>query len=282
MKYPKELTVKDHSVSQELFTLRFNEEYEMYETHPQPSEEHLPYYYESEDYISHTGSKRNFFEHLYHRVRSIMLGIKLRMITQDQAAPGQLLDVGCGTGDFLLAAKKKGWQAIGIEPNKQAQQVAIAKGLKIFDGKHLNSLDANSFDVITLWHVLEHLPQLEDQISHFKRLLKPHGTLVLAVPNFKSNDARHYKSNWAAYDVPRHLWHFSKISIKRLFEKQGFDLIETKPMWFDAIYVSMLSEKIKGSQLGFFKGAFFGVLSNLKGLYTNEFSSHIYILRPQS
>jgi len=254
----------------------------MYETHPQPSAERLSSYYDSEDYISHTGSKRNLFERLYHLVRSIMIGSKLKIIAKESLAAGQLLDIGCGTGDFLLAAEKKGWQTIGIEPNKQAKKCALSKGLKVFDNKELSHLKANSFDVITLWHVLEHLPQLEEQITHFKRLLKPDGNLVIAVPNFKSYDAKYYKSNWAAYDVPRHLWHFSKTSIQKLFERKGFELISTKPMWFDAIYVSILSEKIKGSQLGFIKGVLLGSLSNFKGLYTKEFSSHMFILGPKT
>jgi 2-polyprenyl-3-methyl-5-hydroxy-6-metoxy-1,4-benzoquinol methylase len=280
--YPKEFKVIDRAVSQEVFTLRFNNTLEMYETVPQPSSEALPRYYESEDYISHTNTKRNLFESLYHMVRTLMLRKKMRLISRYSSHKGQLLDIGCGTGDFLLKAQQEGWKVSGIEPNPQARTLAKDKGLEVHDASYMSGLKPQSYELITLWHVLEHLPNLKEQIQHLTTLLKPGGLLVVAVPNFKSYDAQYYKSDWAAYDVPRHFWHFSKNAIAKLFGTYDFVVFDTRPLWFDAFYVSMLSEKLKGSKLGFVKGMLIGTLSNLTGLWSRQFSSHIYFLKAKN
>ena len=279
MKQHKSFQVIDHSVSKESFTLKYDKDLDMYATVPQPELEKLHRYYESEDYISHTNSQRNLFERVYHVVRSFMLGSKLNLLSKYSKEKGLLLDIGCGTGDFLLAAKNAGWKVTGIEPNAQARGLASTKLTQVFDVKHLPRLKEQSFDVITLWHVLEHLPKLEEQLEVVQRLIKQDGLLVIAVPNFKSYDAHYYKTNWAAFDVPRHLWHFSKFAVKSVLRQYDFELVKTKPMWFDALYVSMLSEKIKGSNLFFIKGMLMGLYSNFHGLLSNEYSSHIYILK---
>lgn len=274
------LTVKDHSVSGEQFELIQNSEYGFLETTPQPSSEKLPDYYQSEDYISHTDSKRNLFEKAYHVVRSISLKKKLNLINSYSSQEKNLLDVGCGTGDFLEIAQQNNWHVSGIEPNEKARNIANKKtNNAIFKTDQLLKFEPNSFDVITLWHVLEHLPNIEDHISVFKKLLKPKGTLVIAVPNYKSYDAKHYKQFWAAYDVPRHLWHFNKASISKLVSKQSFKVQKVKPMWFDSFYVSMLSEKYKSGKMNPIKGFCIGLLSNLKAISTKEASSLIYVIK---
>ena len=274
------LEVIDHSVSGEKFQLLYNEELDMLETHPQPPEEHLGKYYKTEDYISHTDSKRNVMEFIYHIVREFTLKRKVKLINNYSKSGKVLLDVGCGTGDFLQASKKNGWQVTGIEPNEKARIIANSKtDNNVLDSKQLFELKENQFDVITLWHVLEHLPNIEKHLSTFKKLLKPNGTLIIAVPNFKSYDAQYYKSFWAAYDVPRHLWHFSKTAISRLLKKENLKLVETKPMIFDSFYVSLLSEKYKTGFMNPFKAFWIGLQSNIKGKLTNEYSSHIYILK---
>ena len=277
---PIYLNVKDHSVSGEDFQLLLNKELDMLETFPKPVGEKLSEYYKSEDYISHTNAKRNLFEKIYHLVRTVSLKRKLKLINSFQSEGRGLLDIGCGTGDFLETAKKNNWNVVGIEPNEQARSVANFKtNNSVFDIQHLETLNKNSFDVITLWHVLEHLPNLEDHIETFKKLLKPDGTLVIAVPNYKSYDAQFYKSFWAAYDVPRHLWHFSKDSIRKIFNISGFELIEIKPMVFDSFYVSLLSEKYKKGYMNPFRAFWVATLSNLKARRTREYSSLIYILK---
>lgn len=279
---PIYLTVKDHSVSGEEFQLLHNQALDMLETVPQPKGEKLSEYYKSEDYISHTDAKRNLFENVYHLVRTISLKRKLKLINSFQSEEKTLLDIGCGTGDFLETAKNNNWNVVGVEPNKQARVIANNKtNNSVFDIKHLETLKENSFDVITLWHVLEHLPNLDMHVKLFKRLLKQNGTLVIAVPNFKSYDAQYYKNYWAAYDVPRHLWHFSKTSIEKLFHQEQFKLVKILPMKFDAYYVSLLSEKYKSGVMNPFKVFWIGWRSNLKGNRSKEFSSHIYLLKQE-
>lgn len=274
------LRVKDYSVSNEEFALIPNPKYGYLETDPQPSLDKLPDYYKSDDYISHTDSKRNLFENVYHLVRTFSLNRKLALIDSFSSKGKNLLDVGCGTGGFLAVTKKRGWTGFGIEPNVQARNIGNKKtDDRIFDVNKLLEFDAESFDVITLWHVLEHLPNLEDQISLLKKLLKANGTLIIAVPNHNSFDARHYNEYWAAYDVPRHLWHFNKKSVSKLFNEVSMEVIKTKPMYFDAFYVSLLSEKFKSGKMNYFTGFWIGLLSNLKSLGTNEASSLIYIIK---
>ncbi len=271
------LKVKDHSVSKESFDLLLDEELQLLKTYPQPSLDKLPSYYESEDYISHTDSRRTLFEKLYHIVKTNALKSKVAIINKENPSKGNLLDIGAGTGDFLNQAQKSGWKCIGIEPNEKAKSMAVSKGV-LFTST-LEVLDDHSFDVITMWHVLEHVPDLEFQIKTLKRLLKPNGTIIIAVPNFKSFDAKHYQSYWAAYDVPRHLWHFSKISIDKLFSKENLKLKKVQPMWFDSFYVCLLSEKYKTGKMNFVKGFFYGFLSNCSGIYKKQYSSHIYIIK---
>ena len=274
------LTVKDHSVSGEEFQLIRNETYGFLETHPQPKEENLSAYYKTEDYISHTDSKRNLFEKAYHFVRNISLKRKLKLINSFGFEEKKLLDVGCGTGDFLKTAQQDGWIASGIEPNKQAREIANQKTNNVvFDTKQLTTFNKQSFDVITLWHVLEHLPKLEEQISLLKNLLKENGTLIIAVPNHKSFDAKHYNNFWAAYDVPRHLWHFDQKAMTKLFAFKNMKVVETLPMKFDAYYVSLLSEKNKSGFMNLLKAFWIGLRSNLKAKQTGEYSSLIYIIK---
>lgn len=276
------LKLKDYSVSGEEFQLIQNSEFGFLETTPQPSKEKLPSYYESEDYISHTDSKRNFFEKLYHLVRQFSLKKKLKLINSFKPESKNLLDVGCGTGDFLQVAKQNNWNVSGIEPSDQAREIANKKtNNAVFKNEELLKFKENSFDVITLWHVLEHLPNLEEQLQVFRKILKPDGALVVAVPNYKSYDAKYYKQFWAAYDVPRHLWHFNKASISKLFSKQSMEVIKIKPMLFDAFYVSLLSEKYKTGKMNFVKGFWIGFLSNLKSIRSKEASSLIHVVKNQ-
>ncbi|QLC66859.1 class I SAM-dependent methyltransferase [Flavobacterium sp. LPB0248] len=271
------LTVKDHSVSKEIFDLYYDEELDMLITSPQPELQNLGKYYESEDYISHTDNKRSLFEKAYHFVKNIALKNKLNLINSQQSKKGKLLDIGAGTGDFLLTAKNDGWETIGVEPSDRAKNIAKEKGISFEE--ETSTLESNSLDVITMWHVLEHVPNLEVQIEELKRLLKPTGTLIIAVPNYKSFDAGHYETFWAAYDVPIHFWHFSKKSIQLLFERVDMELEKILPMKFDSFYVSLLSEKYKNGKMNYIKAFFIGLKSNWKAKSSKEYSSHIYVLK---
>lgn len=269
------MKIKDYSVSKEDFELEHNSEYDLFKTVPIP--QNLDTYYQSEDYISHTDAKRSLFEKAYHLVKQYTLSQKERLISSYVKNKGNLLDIGAGTGDFLAYAKSKKWEVTGIEPSEKAKKLALKKGVKFV--QNTEELSDNSFDVITMFHVLEHVEDLDKQLSELKRISKPNGIIIIAVPNFKSFDAKHYKEFWAAYDVPRHLWHFSKTSIQKLFSEKGIELIKTKPMSFDSFYVSLLSEKYKNGKMNFVRAFFVGLLSNLKGISSKEFSSHIYVLK---
>ncbi|MBC7605686.1 MAG: class I SAM-dependent methyltransferase [Burkholderiales bacterium] len=273
----KFLIVKDYSVTKENFELCKDTELDLVYTHPQPQENQLSRYYESEDYISHTDGQRSLFEKVYQLVKNRTLKNKIKLINRSHRQKGNLLDIGAGTGDFLLAATKNGWNGKGIEPNTKAKAIAVKKGGAFVESTVF--LHSNSFDVITMWHVLEHIPNLELQIKELKRLLKPNGTILIAVPNFNSFDAKYYGSYWAAYDVPRHLWHFSTKAITILFEREELQLEKVIPMRYDAFYVSLLSEKYKTGKMNYLSAFIIGIWSNFKAKQTLEYSSHIYVIK---
>ena len=271
------LKTKDFSVSQEQFDLFHDANLNMLVTQPQP--ENLEKYYESDAYISHTDGNNSWLERCYQMIKKYSLGKKVSLINRFTTHDKTLLDIGAGTGDFVLAANGREWKTCGIEPNANARDKAANKGLALY--KDLNALEGKNFDVVTLWHVLEHLPDLEEQIARIVSVLSPNGTLVIAVPNFNSYDALYYKQHWAAYDVPRHLWHFSKTAIAKIFAKHQYEIVQTKPMWFDAFYVALLSEKYKHGTQRPLNAFLIGFWSNLCALFTKECSSHIYILKKQ-
>ena len=271
------LVCKDHTVSGESFELRKAKGLDLLATFPTPDIKKLSEYYKSENYISHTDSKKGFIDKAYQQVKNLMLKNKLKWILNEKSAKGRILDIGAGTGDFLLAAEKKGFEIYGVEPNSGARELASKKGLNLEE--ETSSFPDNSFDVITLWHVLEHVPNLQEQIKELHRLLKNDGLLVIAVPNFKSYDAQKYRENWAAYDVPRHLYHFSPSAIKNIFSSGGFSLTSQKGLFFDSFYVSLLSEKYATGSSNIPAALYGGVKSNLKAKSSGNYSSLAYFLR---
>ncbi|RXG31095.1 Methyltransferase domain-containing protein [Leeuwenhoekiella palythoae] len=272
------LKIKDYSISQEEFTLVYDEVLDMFSTDPVP--DNLGKYYLSENYISHTDSNDGLFEKVYQWVKNYMLKKKVKLISS-YVEKGTLLDIGAGTGDFLNQAKKSGWKVTGIEPSPAARKRAFEKGINLFEEEA--EVGDRKFDVITMWHVLEHVPDVEKQIEWIKNHLSTDGVLIVAVPNFNSYDAKYYKSFWAAWDVPRHLHHFSSKSIKTLFETNGFNLIEQKPLIFDSFYVSLLSEKYKSTSLIKPVSAFMiGLRSNWRAQQNKEYSSIIYIIKSRN
>jgi len=284
------ISCEDYTVSRETFSIFIDEESELLITTPRPELTELAKYYESEDYISHSNTNKTFIDKVYQRVRSFTIKKKVKLINSFNGEEKTILDIGAGTGDFLLACKNNNWKITGIEPNENARAIANSKinkkdsNSKIFDKvedvlNNTQSSNSKNFDVITMWHVLEHVPNLTEYISQLKSLLKPNGTLIIAVPNFKSYDATYYKKFWAAYDVPRHLWHFSRKSIADLFRKEKMEVVKMLPMKFDSYYVSLLSEKYKNGKVNLFKALFIGFKSNFKAKTTKESSSHIYIIK---
>ena len=276
------LSCTDFTMSGETFQILKDNEIDFLVTSPRPRTENLMTYYESDNYISHTDANQNIFDKTYQLVKKITIKSKIKKLKKAHSNAISVLDVGCGTGDFLATCKENKYKVFGIEPNDKARNRALIKvnADTIFkDFISLQEKTNSKFDIITLWHVLEHVPNLLDYTKALKDLLNPDGILIIAVPNFKSFDANFYKSFWAAYDVPRHLWHFSKESISELFKKVDLKIVKTHPMIFDAFYVAMLSEKNKKNIFGNARAFCVGILSNTLAFFTKEYSSRIYILK---
>lgn len=247
-------------------------------------EENIGRYYQSEEYISHSNTSKGLVNSVYHAVRNYMLGRKRRLVEKATSLKtGQILDVGTGTGFFLNEMKENGWQVTGTEKSNEAREFSKKEfNLDNLPSENLFTLKDKSFDVITLWHVLEHIHLINENMENFHRLLKENGKLIIAVPNHDSFDAKHYKEFWAAFDVPRHIWHFAPKQMKQLGEKHGFKLASLHTMPFDSFYVSLLSEKYKKSKLALIKGIYFGKISWLKSLITPaKCSSVIYVFKKQ-
>jgi 2-polyprenyl-3-methyl-5-hydroxy-6-metoxy-1,4-benzoquinol methylase len=271
----KLLNCKDNTVSGDYFEVMVNTEYEMLVTYPVPK--NIEDYYKSETYISHTDSKKTFFDKSYQVVKNHTLKQKLILLNSFKSSSKSVLDFGAGTGDFLKICKNNNWQVLGIEPSAEARENAVKKG--IYLKENLLDVTNQKFDVITLWHVLEHVENLKNTIKVLKSLLQPEGRIVVAVPNYKSYDAKFYKEHWAAYDVPRHLWHFSQKAIHKLFLEAEMIVEETLPMKFDSYYVSLLSEKYKTGKSNPIKAFYRGFLSNHSAKSTTEYSSLIYVIK---
>lgn len=269
------LNCKDNTVSGEHFEVMAHKEYEMLVTSPVPK--NLEKYYKSESYISHTDSKKTFFDKIYQAVKNHTLKQKLLLLNSFKSSSKSVLDFGAGTGDFLKICKNNNWQVLGIEPSAEARENAAKKGIHLKE--NLLDITNQKFDVITLWHVLEHVGNLKSTIKVLKSLLQPEGRIVVAVPNYKSYDATFYKEHWAAYDVPRHLWHFSQKAIRKLFLEAEMIVEETLPMKFDSYYVSLLSEKNKTGKSNPIKAFYRGFLSNRSAKSTTEYSSLIYVIK---
>ena len=269
---------KDNTVSNEIFEIVKCNACELLFTNPRPKIDGLGKYYESNEYISHTSSNKGWFNRLYKIARFVNIRSKLTTIGNKR---GNLLEIGSGTGELLDACKKAGWTTTGVEPSDRARINAKKNlNLNLIEDVDKAELKDKSQDIIMMWHVLEHVPNLKETTEKIRKLLKDDGTIIIAVPNYKSYDAKHYKENWAAYDVPRHLLHFDKTTMAKALNKSGFKIIETKAMWLDSIYVSMLSEKIKTGRRNTLKAIGVGMLSNINGIFkTKEYSSVIYVAK---
>lgn len=274
------ITVKDHSVSKETFSIWECSNCSLRFTQDVPDVTSIGKYYQSEDYISHSNTSRGLINQLYQKVRNHTLSQKADLIIRHTAKQGKILDMGAGIGAFLNTMKNRGWETTGIEPDAGARQQAKQLfGINLSSIEIFDDMKPGSFDAITLWHVLEHVHLLHDYMKRLKELLKPGGKIFIAVPNYQSTDSSIYSSYWAAYDVPRHLYHFTPKSIEVLVEKHELKLIDKKPMWFDSIYISLLSSKYKNGKTSWIGAAVSGIRSNIKAVFNKDrCSSVIYIL----
>lgn len=275
------LRAKDYTVSGEQFEIWQCENCHVRFTQAIPDKFSVAKYYQSDNYISHTDTRKGFINSLYHLIRRRTLDQKKNMIERfTGVGKGKLLDIGAGTGAFAAHVRKGGWQSVGLEPDEGTRQRALdLYGISLLDSSELFSLPVNSFDAVTLWHVLEHVHELHEYMDRIRTVLQPKGKAFIAVPNYTSLDAQTYGAYWAGYDVPRHLYHFSPSSMKMLLQKHSMKLYNVQPMWYDSFYVSMLSEQYKHDSSGHISAFWNGLLSNMKAFGNKErCSSLIYII----
>jgi 2-polyprenyl-3-methyl-5-hydroxy-6-metoxy-1,4-benzoquinol methylase len=272
--------VRDYSVSKKEFSLVQCTSCSFIWTQNMPDEHSIGPFYKNTNYVSHSDTQKGLFFKTYHLVRNWMLKRKRNLIIQKSGLKkGKLLDIGSATGYFLNTMKQAGWEVEGIEQDTDAQQLAKEKfGIQSFFPNEIYNLPPQSYDVITLWHVLEHIHQLNDNLQQIHKLLKPNGVLIVAVPNHQSFDAVFYEKHWAGWDIPIHLWHFSVKSMHKLMDKHQFSIIQTKTLPFDHFYVSLLSEKYQKGNA--FRALCIGLISMFWGFFNiKKSSSIIYIIK---
>ena len=270
------LKLKDYFLSQEDFEIFACDDCKLLFTSPRPNQSVIGKYYKSEDYLSHNEHKKGLVPWIYNQVKKVNIRKKYKVAIGNRIKP-HLLDFGCGVGDFLHFAQQKGCEIMGCDMSEDARRFASEKlGKTIVTPEEIFALHDSSFDIITMWHVLEHIDNLNYQAEQLQRLLKENGRLVIAVPNYMSYDAQYYKDKWAAYDVPRHLNHFHKESLQNIFAGK-FELEKIYPLKWDAYYISMMSENYIGRGNAFIKGIITGWKSNCKARKTGDYSSLIYV-----
>jgi 2-polyprenyl-3-methyl-5-hydroxy-6-metoxy-1,4-benzoquinol methylase len=258
-------SAKDFTVTKEQFAVWKCSQCTAMFTQDIPSQEQIGKYYKSENYISHSDTQKGFINKLYHRIRKRTLNKKMNLVKSETGLEtGNILDIGCGTGAFLNTMQQAGWKVTGLEPDEDARATALSLyKIQPLVSQVIFALPAAHFDAVTAWHVMEHVHQLHEYVDQLKKIITPKGKIFIAVPNYTSPDATHYKSHWAAYDVPRHLYHFSPNSMSVLMEMHGMKVEKIMPMWFDSFYVSMLSEQYKNGRGNIVKAFFVGLMSNV-------------------
>ena len=277
--FRNKLVVEDKTVSHESFAIVQCVGCSFQFTNPRPNEAEIGRYYESDAYVSHNSGAAGLINQAYKVARFFTMRRKVSLLNQLAPRRGKLLDYGCGTGHFLAAAQAASWKVAGLEPNARAREEASHRLGQPIGQEGLAAFEPGSFDAITLWHVLEHVHTLNETLAQLTALLKPDGVMLIAVPNVESLDAQHYRELWAAYDVPRHLYHFAPKTMAQLLKKHKLTVRQTLPMPLDAYYVSMLSEKHKAERAG-------GLLTVLKAGYKSnqyaqehegQYSSLLYV-----
>jgi 2-polyprenyl-3-methyl-5-hydroxy-6-metoxy-1,4-benzoquinol methylase len=274
------MTCEDHTVSHETFHLDKCLACHLVITNPQPDEEKLSKYYLSETYVSHAKTARSFLDRIYRIARFFTIKWKYALLTSHTIEKKTIMDFGCGTGDFLAHCQRQHHKVIGVEPSHIAREISADRTRQPIH-KDLSTV-TEKVNIITAWHVIEHVPNLNQTFQQLQNHLAKNGTMFIAVPNHQSFDAEIYKEFWAGYDVPRHLWHFSKENMTRLLHNSGMELIKIVPMKLDAFYVSMLSEKHRNGKLtlhALANALRIGMLSNLRGKSKKNQSSLVYIAR---
>ena len=274
--------VKDYTVSGKEFEIVHCNVCSARFTQDVPDINEIGAYYKSDDYISHTNTTKGLINRLYQRVRMRTMKQKAGIVKKYTGLPaGNLLDIGCGTGTFLHTMQQQGWQVAGLEPDADARTIGKEQyGINAKPSHELFSLEPESFNAITLWHVLEHVHTLHEYVTQMKNLLAPQGVLFIAVPNYISKDARVYGKYWAGYDVPRHLYHFSPKAMEMLMQQHQLKIVKMLPMWFDSFYVDMLSSKYQSGKINYISAGLHGLASNIHAVGNVEACcSVIYVIK---
>lgn len=275
------MQAKDHTVSGETFVIVQCNDCSLRFTQDVPDESSIAPYYRSDNYISHSNTAKGLVNRIYHLVRKTTLARKRNLVRKTTGlSTGRLLEIGSGTGAFLQEMKSHGWQTTGLEPDAGARQIARSThNIELLGTDTLYQLPPGSFDAIALWHVLEHVQDLSRYTEQLKRLLKDTGRLLIAVPNYTAADEGFYHEYWAAYDVPRHLYHFSPRAMQALMERHGLKILGHQPMWYDSFYIAMLSSRYKTGKTSWLGSCWNGLRSNWKALGdVKKCSSVIYII----
>ena len=279
----KALECEDYTVSHEIFEIWHCANCSQRFTQNIPDQEAIGPYYQSDTYISHSDTEKGLVNKLYKLARNYTLNWKLKLVAKWTGIQkgGSILDIGAGTGAFLENAQTQGWFVTGLEPDAGARKLSHEKyGLALDEPSRLFSLPGASFDAVTMWHVMEHVHQLHEYMAEIKRVLKQEGTALIALPNYTSKDATHYGKFWAAYDVPRHLYHFSPAAVRKLASQHGLQVETTKRMWLDAFYIAILSEQYKNGKGDLIAAVFNGFKSNLQAWsHKEECSSLVYVIK---
>ena len=266
------MIVKDHFLTNKSFEIKKISD-GVLATLPKTNVRDLKPYYDAKNYHSHS-STNSLMSRLYNFSSHIMSFRKVKFVSRFLKNKNTILDFGCGKGRFLLSAKKRGFEVYGVDFITGFQKDLSIKNIKIYN--KIESL-SETVDAITFWHSLEHINEVSQTLILCRKYLSQNGILVVAVPNFDSFDANYYKNFWAAYDVPRHRFHFNKKGLLKTIQKHGFKHLRTKPMFLDSIYVSILSEKYKGTKMYYLLGFLVGALSNLIALFSQEYSSNTFV-----
>lgn len=277
--FTNHIIVKDHAVTQESFAIVICKNCNLKFTNPRPSKDNLSKYYDSPAYISHSSNASNPIDLAYKIARYFTLNNKINIVNSF-ISHGKILDIGSGTGSFLKVAENNRWEVTGVEPHEKARHIAEKKLSKTVLENIFEIQQPDGYDAITLWHVLEHVEELSETLQQIKKLLKKTGYLFVAVPNVKAYDAQIYKEDWAAYDVPRHLYHFEQKSLKYLMNEHKLKIKAILPLKLDAYYISLLSEKYKTGKSNYINALKNARLSNLWAAKNNgDYSSLIYVIK---
>ena len=276
------LQLKDYFLTQEPFEIVECDDCHLLYTTPRPTADEIGRYYQSENYYSHQENKKGFVPRLYEAIKRVNIKHKFEIATEGMNSDcgRRILEIGCGVGDFLHYAEQKGWECYGAEPSDDAVKILRTKSnAEIVKPEQIEAFHDASFDLICMWHVLEHVDDLKWQIAQLGRLVKPNGKIVIALPNYQSYDAQFYKEKWAAYDVPRHLNHFSEEYMRNKLNDNKLVYIKSEKLIWDSYYISYLSEQYCHHKMALLRGAWHGFVSNQKARKSGQYSSLVYLFK---